>query len=104
MIDEPDDTERVRARFEEHQREFNTWRDTPISLDWNPISRIYTDPTMQRWWTAFHRGWIEDAEAQSPWCHCESPGPHFHPGARGKFCAVCGKDMKPKTIQEEVRP
>lgn len=27
-------------------------------------------------------------------CQCENPGPHYHPGANGKFCAVCGKDMK----------
>ena len=32
---------------------------------------------------------------QNDWCACEKPGPHFHPGSRGKFCAVCGKDILP---------
>jgi alkanesulfonate monooxygenase SsuD/methylene tetrahydromethanopterin reductase-like flavin-dependent oxidoreductase (luciferase family) len=26
-------------------------------------------------------------------CQCAKPGPHFHPGANGKFCAVCGKNI-----------
>lgn len=32
-------------------------------------------------------------EITPEWCQCEKPGPHFHPGSRGKFCAVCGKDI-----------
>jgi hypothetical protein len=35
---------------------------------------------------------------QNDWCACEKPGPHFHPGSRGKFCAVCGKDILPNSV------
>lgn len=40
-------------------------------------------------------GFHELTDPDREWCRCENPGPHFHPGSRGKFCAVCGKDIQP---------
>ena len=40
----------------------------------------------------FDRAW---ATPLPNWCRCEDPGPHSKPGAGGKFCAVCGKDIQP---------
>lgn len=42
---------------------------------------------------------IVKRQKDHPWegfCKCENPGPHFHSGSGGKFCTVCGKDIKPK--------
>jgi len=32
-------------------------------------------------------------DAPTVLCDCANPGPHYKPGAGGKFCAVCGKDI-----------